>query len=205
MLSHDLFEGLHARTALVSDVEVVDDYPSSVLAHARRQHRWVRGDWQILWWLLPFVPTRTGLARNRLPLISRWKILDNLRRSLMAPATVALLLLGVDRAAGSPLVWTAAVLAAVGLPDHPAGSLTWSLARPQQSWRVFLRTSVEDIATDIARSSLQLTFLAYQAFRCCMRSVSRWCASGSQSVACLNGNRPPRPFSVRGRPWFRCS
>ena len=48
LLSHDLFEGLYARTALVTDVEVVDDYPSSVLAHARRQHRWVRGDWQIL-------------------------------------------------------------------------------------------------------------------------------------------------------------
>ena len=66
LLSHDLFEGLYARTALVSDVEVVDDYPSSVLAHARRQHRWVRGDWQILRWLFPYVPTRTGRQRNRL-------------------------------------------------------------------------------------------------------------------------------------------
>src|SRR3989442_808320 len=89
LLSHDLFEGLHARCALISDVELVDDFPSSVLAHARRQHRWVRGDWQILFWLLPVVPTRHGLERNRLPLISRWKILDNLRRSLVAPALVA--------------------------------------------------------------------------------------------------------------------
>ena len=61
LLSHDLFEGLYARTALVTDVEVVDDYPSNVLAHARRQHRWVRGDWQILRWLFPYVPTRAGL------------------------------------------------------------------------------------------------------------------------------------------------
>ena len=60
LLSHDLFEGLHARVALVSDVELVDEYPSSVLAHARRQHRWIRGDWQILLWLFPFVPTRRG-------------------------------------------------------------------------------------------------------------------------------------------------
>lgn len=66
LLSHDLFEGLYARTALVTDIELVDDYPSSVLAHARRQHRWVRGDWQILWWLFPFVPSRTGPARNHL-------------------------------------------------------------------------------------------------------------------------------------------
>ena len=116
LLSHDLFEGLYARTALVTDVEVVDDYPSSVLTHARRQHRWVRGDWQILWWLFPFVPTRTGLQRNRLPLVSRWKILDNLRRSLMAPATVALLLLGWTVLPGSPLAWTAIALAPIALP-----------------------------------------------------------------------------------------
>ena len=110
VLSHDLFEGLYARTALVSDIEVVDDYPSSVLAHARRQHRWVRGDWQILLWLFPFVPTRHGLARNRLPLVSRWKILDNLRRSVLAPVTVLLLLLGWLWLPGSPAVWTGAIL-----------------------------------------------------------------------------------------------
>jgi cyclic beta-1,2-glucan synthetase len=65
LLSHDLFEGLHARVALVSDVELVDDYPSSVLSHARRQHRWVRGDWQILFWLFPFVPSRSGSSGTR--------------------------------------------------------------------------------------------------------------------------------------------
>jgi cyclic beta-1,2-glucan synthetase len=112
LLSHDLFEGLYARTALVTDVEVVDDYPASVLAHARRQHRWVRGDWQILRWLFPWVPTRSGRKRNRLPLISRWKIFDNLRRSLMPPSTVALLLLAWAILPGSPAVWTAAILTA---------------------------------------------------------------------------------------------
>ncbi len=82
LLSHDLFEGLYARTALVTDVEVVDDYPSSVLAHARRQHRWVRGDWQILLWLFPFVPSRTGLQRNRLP---RRIALEDSRQSAAQP------------------------------------------------------------------------------------------------------------------------
>jgi len=95
LLSHDLFEGIYARTALVSDVELVDDYPASVLAHARRQHRWVRGDWQILPLAVPLgAQPGGGLERNRLPLISRWKILDNLRRSLVPPATTGLLLLG---------------------------------------------------------------------------------------------------------------
>jgi cyclic beta-1,2-glucan synthetase len=66
LLSHDLFEGIYARAGLVTDVEVVDDYPSNVLTHARRQHRWVRGDWQILWWLFP-VGADTRRPRAQLP------------------------------------------------------------------------------------------------------------------------------------------
>ena len=104
LLSHDLFEGLHARVALVSDVELVDEYPSSVLTHARRQHRWIRGDWQILSWLFPFVPSRRGLKRNTLPLIGRWKILDNLRRSLVAPMLLILAVAGWTIAARFPMV-----------------------------------------------------------------------------------------------------
>jgi cyclic beta-1,2-glucan synthetase len=164
LLSHDLFEGLYARTALVTDVEVVDDYPSSVLAHTRRQHRWVRGDWQILWWLFPFVPSRTGLRRNRLPLMSRWKILDNLRRSLMAPATVAVLLLGWTVLPGAPVAWTAIGLAAVVLPV--CLRLFRLLGGPArlESGAVFLRATIEDLNTDVARVSLQLTFLANHAY-----------------------------------------
>jgi cyclic beta-1,2-glucan synthetase len=164
MLSHDLFEGLYARTALVTDVEVVDDYPSSVLAHARRQHRWVRGDWQILAWLFPIVPSRTGLQRNRLPLVSRWKILDNLRRSLMAPATVALLLLGWLLLPGSPAVWTAIALGAVGLPL--ALRAVQFVAGPArlESRIAFLRTTIEDLQAELVRIALQLTFLANQSY-----------------------------------------
>jgi cyclic beta-1,2-glucan synthetase len=164
LLSHDLFEGLYARTALVTDVEVVDDYPSSVLAHARRQHRWVRGDWQILWWLLPYVPTPSGLTRNRLPLISRFKIFDNLRRSLLAPATLGLLLLAWTILPGSPTLWTVAILAALLFPLYPV--LLGALAgpRPQQPWRAFQRAVWDDVKTSVARAGLQLTFLAHQAF-----------------------------------------
>jgi cyclic beta-1,2-glucan synthetase len=164
LLSHDLFEGLYARTALVTDVEVVDDYPASVLAHARRQHRWVRGDWQILWWLFPVVPTRFGLRRNRLPLISRFKILDNLRRSLMAPCTVALLLLAWTVLPGSPAVWTGALLLALTLDLYALMLKTALGPPPQQPWRVFLRLSIENARTSLARAALQLTFLASQAW-----------------------------------------
>ena len=164
LLSHDLFEGLYARTALVTDVEVVDDYPSSVLAHGRRQHRWVRGDWQILWWLFPFVPSRTGLQRNRLPIVSRWKILDNLRRSLMAPATLTLLLLGWTILPGSPAAWTAIALAAVALPLCLRLLQLVSGPAPLESGTAFLRTTVEDLETELVRFSLQLVLLANHAY-----------------------------------------
>jgi cyclic beta-1,2-glucan synthetase len=164
LLSHDLFEGVYARTGLVTDVELVDDYPASVLVHARRQHRWVRGDWQILRWLFPWVPSRGGLQRNRLPLIALWKIFDNLRRSLVAPATVALLVLAWTLLPGSPAAWMAAVLAALAFPVYPL--LLHAAAGPteQQPWRVFLRGAWEDVQTALAQVMLQLTFLASHAY-----------------------------------------
>jgi cyclic beta-1,2-glucan synthetase len=163
LLSHDLFEGLHARAALVSDVELVDDYPASVLAHARRQHRWVRGDWQILLWLLPWVPTTTGFARNRLPAISRFKILDNLRRSLVAPGLLALLAAGWTLLPGRPVVWTAAVLAALSSPLWP--ELVRLVRGPgaTQGIAPFLRAFADDMQTALARLFLSVTLLAYQA------------------------------------------
>ncbi len=163
LLSHDLFEGLYARTALVSDVEVVDDYPSSVLAHARRQHRWVRGDWQILWWLFPVVPSRQGPARNRLPLISRWKILDNLRRSLLPPATLLLLVLGWTVLPGHAVVWTALGLAAMAFPGVTRVLHTVRGPRRGHVWWVFLREAVEDVQAAGARAGLQLAFMANEA------------------------------------------
>jgi cyclic beta-1,2-glucan synthetase len=164
LLSHDLFEGLYARTALVTDVEVVDDYPSSVLAHARRQHRWVRGDWQILWWLFPFVPSRTGLTRNHLPVIGRWKILDNLRRSLLPPALLLLLVLGWTALPGHPATWTAIGLAALAFPWLSRTLEMLTGPRRGQSWHVFLRTASEDLKTAAARFGLQLAFIANDAY-----------------------------------------
>ncbi len=163
LLSHDLFEGLYARTALVTDVEVVDDYPRTVLAHSRRQHRWVRGDWQILRWLFPWVPSRTGRRRNRLPLIARWKILDNLRRSLSAPATLVLLLLGWTLLPGSAAAWTALALAPLAFPVIE--QILALVAGPVTGvrWHVFLRTALGDVETALARAVLQLTFVANQA------------------------------------------
>ncbi|MGD8632950.1 MAG: glucoamylase family protein [Anaerolineales bacterium] len=93
LLSHDLIEGAHVRVGLASDIELFDEFPPTYAAYSIREHRWIRGDWQILEWLLPLVPTRNkGWARNPLSVINRWKIFDNLRRSLVASASVAALL-----------------------------------------------------------------------------------------------------------------
>jgi cyclic beta-1,2-glucan synthetase len=164
LLSHDLFEGLHARAGLATDVEVVDDYPSNVLTHARRQHRWVRGDWQILWWLFPWVPAQSGIERNRLPLISRWKILDNLRRSLVAPSQVALLIAGWAWLPGRPIAWTIAVLLSMSFPVVARVAELLGGPRKGLGLRVFLRGWVEDLGTDLARIAIQLTFVAHQAW-----------------------------------------
>ena len=92
LLSHDLIEGSYARAGLVTDIEIIDDYPSHYSAHTRRKHRWVRGDWQIAQWLFGRVPDESGkFVPNPISTISRWKILDNLRRSLVEPITFLLL------------------------------------------------------------------------------------------------------------------
>ncbi len=164
MLSHDLFEGLFARCALVSDTEVVDEFPSSVLAHARRKHRWVRGDWQILFHLLPLVPGPHGLERNRLPLISRWKILDNLRRSLAGPALLVLLASAWTWLPGSPLDWTLAALAVAGFPLLPPLVHLVRGPRPQQPVGVYLHDVWTELKQAGAQVLLDLVLLPYDAF-----------------------------------------
>ncbi len=116
LLSHDLIEGLYARVGLLTDVQVVDSYPTTYAAWAARQHRWVRGDWQIAAWLLPRTPSHDGWSPNVLPLIARYKIYDNLRRSLTPPATVALLVAGWRWLPGNPLAWTSLALAHLTAP-----------------------------------------------------------------------------------------
>jgi cyclic beta-1,2-glucan synthetase len=119
ILSHDMIEGAYARAGLVSDIEVVDDYPSHMSAFSRRKHRWVRGDWQIIFWLLPRVPDFFGKSvRNPLSVISRWKILDNLRRSLTEIATFVMFLGGWLLFPEKALYWTLATLAVIALPTY---------------------------------------------------------------------------------------
>ena len=180
LLSHDLFEGVHSRAALVTDLEVVDDYPQSYLAFARRGHRWTRGDWQLLPWLLPYVPSRDGFRRGRLALMARWKIFDNLRRSLTPPATIGVLLAAWTLGPRAAALWTLAVVAAVAFPVYPLVLETLSGPRTHQPWSVFLRAFREESAAVAGRISLQLAFLAHQAWVSCdaaARTLFRLCVS----------------------------
>ncbi len=117
LASHDLFEGLHARTALASDVTLYEDYPASYLASSRRHHRWIRGDWQLLPWLGRRVATEAGRAPSRFGALARWMIADNLRRSVLPVALLALLAAGWLWLPGDPLGWTALALLAPAVPS----------------------------------------------------------------------------------------
>ena len=165
LLSHDLFESLFARAALVTDVELLDDYPAHYDTYAKRQHRWTRGDWQIASWLWRYVPDESGRkVRNSLRLISRWKILDNLRRSLTAPAIVLWLLASWTIFPGSPTLWSLFVVVTMAFPvylhvttsvmSHPRGS-AWT----SHFWNVW-----GDLRTNSAQFALTFTFLGHQAY-----------------------------------------
>jgi hypothetical protein len=131
ILSHDLLEGCYARAGLMSDVQLYEEYPSSYSADVSRRHRWIRGDWQIARWLLPRVPGMGGVRqRNPLSGLSRWKIFDNLRRSLVPAAMVLLLLLGWT-VLSPAWFWTVSVMAIVLVPPL-LGSLLHLFQKPDE-------------------------------------------------------------------------
>ncbi len=122
ILSHDLIESNFARCALATDIEVFDEFPARYHAYARRDHRWIRGDWQLLPWLGQTVPTPHGAEPNVLPTLERWKILDNLRRSMLPITLVVLIVAGWTVLPGSAWAWTLLALAPY---LFPAVSMAW--------------------------------------------------------------------------------
>ncbi|HEY5810358.1 MAG TPA: glucoamylase family protein, partial [Povalibacter sp.] len=157
MLSHDLFEGIFARAALVTDVEVVEAFPSRYGVVAMRQHRWTRGDWQLLPWILG--RRRIG-ERDSIPLLGRWKMLDNLRRSLTAPVAIAAFLLGWILPTRAAQLWTAMVLTLLAFPvllHLVANLIPWQAGVRLGS---HLRTLGRDVRLAETQTLLQMTFLA---------------------------------------------
>ncbi|MGH8337657.1 MAG: cyclic beta 1-2 glucan synthetase, partial [Gammaproteobacteria bacterium] len=123
ILSHDLLEGAYSRAGLLSDVLLYEDYPVGYSADVSRRHRWIRGDWQIVAWLLPWVPGfEKHIQRNPISVLSRFKILDNLRRSLVPAALTLLLVLGWTVLA-TAWSWTLLVAGIIFIPALLASAL----------------------------------------------------------------------------------
>ncbi|HEV7223711.1 MAG TPA: glycosyltransferase family 2 protein, partial [Pirellulales bacterium] len=166
ILSHDLLESAHARSGLLSDVELYEDFPSRYPVDVSRRHRWMRGDWQIAWWLLPRVPGRVaGRVENPINAVSWWKIFDNLRRSLVPIAMLALLaggwLLGEPRLAAVITLFVLALIGAVPL----LSVLTDLVHKPEGlPLAAHLRLTAASLGKQAAQCLFTLIFLPYEAY-----------------------------------------
>ncbi|MDR3641600.1 MAG: glucoamylase family protein, partial [Humidesulfovibrio sp.] len=164
ILSHDLLEGCYARCGLLSDVQLYEEYPARYSADVSRRHRWIRGDWQIARWLLPGVPgPDTRPHPNPLSLLSRWKIMDNLRRSLTATALTLLLLTGWTVLA-SAWFWTLAVCGIILLPAIVSAALN-ALQKPEAlTLGQHLAATARLLPRHFAQAAFTLVCLPHEAF-----------------------------------------
>ncbi|KKW20181.1 MAG: hypothetical protein UY62_C0062G0001, partial [Parcubacteria group bacterium GW2011_GWF2_50_9] len=166
ILSHDLLEGCYARSGLVTDVQFYEEFPSGYLKDASRRHRWIRGDWQILPWLFATVRGKGGVKdKNPISFLSQWKIADNLRRSLVPPATVLLFLSGWAFFQPSWL-WSAFMIVFLGFPLVPM-SLAEALRKPGDlSVKTHLGAVLSSLKKNTVRFFFSLIFLLNEAFYC---------------------------------------
>ena len=165
LLSHDLFEGTFARAGLASDIEVVEEFPSRYDVAAARQHRWARGDWQLLPWIFGRGGASLGdRGSSALPLIGLWKMLDNLRRTLAAPASVVALLAGWTLSLHSAAVWTCFILSTIAVPTLLPVLAAIVPRRARITARSHLRALAADFWLALSQTVLGVTFLAHQAW-----------------------------------------
>ena len=169
ILSHDLLEGCYARSGLLSDMQLFEDHPAHYGADVARRHRWIRGDWQLAGWLKRRVPCMclceaaegAQTQANTLSLLSQWKLLDNLRRSLVPLSLLTMLLLGWSLPS-TALPWTATVLAIVLLPGVCA-SLTELLRKPSDvRLRQHLATVGQSAMRHLRLAAFELACLPHQ-------------------------------------------
>lgn len=164
ILSHDLLEGGYARSALVTDVDLIEEHPISYAMEASRRHRWARGDWQLAGWLFSRVPGPDGKRRpNPLSALSVWKLFDNLRRSLVPAALVALLLGGWAWGAGPSWLWGLLVVGALFGPGLLTAVIELARKPKEWGWLAHLALTGKSAARPLARALLALVFLPYDA------------------------------------------
>ena len=165
ILSHDLLEGIFARAGLASDVEVVEEFPSRYDVAAARQHRWARGDWQLLPWVFGRGRDFSGdQRRTGIPLIGRWKMMDNLRRTLSAPAAYLALLAGWTLPLGAAAIWSGFVVATFAIPTLLPAFLGIIPRRLGLSQRRHWQAVGSDFVLSVSQVVLLITLLAHQAW-----------------------------------------
>jgi len=161
ILSHDLLEGAMGRAGLASDIVLYEGFPANYLEYAKRWHRWVRGDWQLLPWLGRFVKARDGRKiRNTLSGLDSWKIIDNLRRSLVAPSLLLMVSVGWLLLPGNPWFWT--VLAVFAHASQLFTDLVTGLAQGRR--RGAVRGLFAQLADQSGRWFLAITYLPFESF-----------------------------------------
>jgi cyclic beta-1,2-glucan synthetase len=165
VLSHDLLEGSFARAALASDIEVVEEFPSAYDVEVKRQHRWMRGDWQLLPWIFASGRDQAGGGkRAHIPLLARWKMLDNLRRSLAAPAMLLAFLYGWTLPWPDSAWWTLFLLAAIALPPFLPIALSLLPHHVGVSRRAHVRNLMRDAVLSLTQILFIVSFLARAAW-----------------------------------------
>jgi cellobiose phosphorylase len=163
ILSHDLLEGCYARSGLLTDVQLYEDYPSRYSADVSRRHRWIRGDWQLVGWLLPRVPGQgKRLQKNPISALSLWKLFDNLRRSLVPPAATLLLLSGW-MVLSPAWFWTLSVIGIIMIPPLVASILDMSQKPSDAGLRQHLASAVRSAGRHFSQASFTLVCLPYEA------------------------------------------
>ncbi len=171
LLSHDLFEGTFARSGLASDVEVVEEFPARYDVAAARQHRWARGDWQLLPWILGRAhagvdrsSVKVGDPLSAIPILGRWKMIDNLRRTLSAPTAMIALIVGWSLPFTAALMWTGFVVASIATAPMLPFITGFVPRRLGISKRSHLRAVGTDLGAGLAQIAMLLTLLAHQAW-----------------------------------------
>ncbi len=166
ILSHDLLEGSYLRAGLLGEVELTDGFPYKVTSYFARQHRWVRGDWQLLPWLGAAVKNQHGTTeKNPMTPIAKWKIFDNLRRSLVPVCTLLALLLGMClHGTDFGVAAGVAILAAVSNLLLSGAELAWRRGAGMRAR--YHATIIAGFGGVILQTLLQLLFLPYQAWIC---------------------------------------
>lgn len=164
ILSHDLLEGCYMRSGLLSDVHVYENYPMHYSVDVSRRHRWIRGDWQLLNWLMPRIPgPDKHMQKNPLSWLSRWKLFDNLRRSLVPTALVLLLVLGWTVLA-TPWLWTLAALSIILVPPLLVSILEFFHKPREVQLRQHLSTAVDTATQRLMQAIFTLACLPYEAW-----------------------------------------